>query len=331
MPVLLTNKLAGVELRGYNFRNMDFSNADFQGADLSGSTFYGSDLSKAKLNRVIAKGTIFTDVDLTDACLNSSCLIGANFSGANLTRANLEGADLCVANLSSVRFGYTRMHGAKIWDTSFTNIDLSRVDWDEVEFQGPCDIGIGSLEITAREISRSNRSIPSIEYFLRGCGASEESIDYFRCRIKNPIQMQSAFISYSHVDSEFALKLYEYLKKNGIRCWLDAHDLKPGKRILDGINQAIRFHERLILCCSRTSLESWWVKDEIRKAQEKEKSQCADVIIPILLDHYLLEGWEDGLATDLRSRLGVNFTGWESDGLIFDIGIKRLLDALKAP
>ncbi len=49
------------------------------------------------------------------------------------------------------------------------------------------------------------------------------------------------------------------------------------------------------------------------------------------LDHYLLEGWEDGLATDLRLRLGVDFTRWESDSLIFDIGIKRPIDALKVP
>jgi hypothetical protein len=55
---------------------------------------------------------------------------------------------------------------------------------------------------------------------------------------------------------------------------------------------------------------SWWVKDEFRKAQERERREGRDVVIPILLDRFLLDEWSDGLATDLRSRKAANLANW---------------------
>ncbi len=50
-------------------------------------------------------------------------------------------------------------------------------------------------------------------------------------------------------------------------------------------------------------------RDEIRRVQERERR---DIIIPLMVDRYLLDGWEDGLAADLRSRLAADFTGWDT-------------------
>ncbi len=139
----------------------------------------------------------------------------------------------------------------------------------------------------------------------------------------------SCFISYSHKDRAFSNRLHDQLLARGIRCWLDEHDLKPGDRILDVVADAIRLHDKILLCCSETSLNSWWVKDEIRKAMERERRDGRDIIIPLMVDRYLLGGWEDGLATDLRSRLAADFTGWEHDNAKFEEQFERVMRALR--
>jgi hypothetical protein len=123
--------------------------------------------------------------------------------------------------------------------------------------------------------------------------------------------------------------LHQKLENRGVRCWLDEKNLVPGERILDAVAKAITAHERILLCCSKSSLESWWVKDEVRKAQELERGANDDLrIIPILLDDYLLHHWNDGLASDLRSRLGVDFTNWQGSAS-FEPQVERLLQTLK--
>ena len=143
-------------------------------------------------------------------------------------------------------------------------------------------------------------------------------------------QFYSCFVSYSHEDESFARRLHDQLQGQGIRCWLDEHDLKPGDRILDVVNSAIRLHEKILLCCSKASLNSWWVREEIRKAQERERREARDIIIPVMIDRYLLDGWEDGLAADLRSRLAADFTGWEHDDAKFEEQFERVVKALRA-
>ncbi len=71
------------------------------------------------------------------------------------------------------------------------------------------------------------------------------------------------------------------------------------------------------------------VKDEIRKAHERERRDGRDIIIPLMVDRYLLDGWEDGLAADLRSRLAADFTGWEHDNAKFEEQFERVVKALR--
>ena len=72
-----------------------------------------------------------------------------------------------------------------------------------------------------------------------------------------------------------------------------------------------------------------WDKDEIRKALDRERHDGRDIIIPLMVDRYLLDGWEDGLAADLRSRLAADFTGWESDNSKFEEQFERVVSALR--
>lgn len=145
----------------------------------------------------------------------------------------------------------------------------------------------------------------------------------------------SCFISYSHKDKDFAKKLIGHLRAGGIHCWLDEHELRPGEDIYNAVEHGIRMCDRVLLCCSRDSLASWWVRDEIDKAFEKERvsfregKRPVEILIPLNLDNYLFDGWDDGRATALRRRLAANFLGWRENAERFREETARLILTLR--
>ncbi|HLL77008.1 MAG TPA: toll/interleukin-1 receptor domain-containing protein [Pyrinomonadaceae bacterium] len=153
-----------------------------------------------------------------------------------------------------------------------------------------------------------------------------------------PIQFYSCFISYSHADKSFARRLHDALQGRGIRCWLDEHQVLPGQKIYTEVDRGIRLWDKVLLCCSKDSLKSWWVENEIQIAFDKEQQLRRQrggeevlALIPLNLDGYLFgDEWKSGLRTEIRSRLAADFTGWETDNAKFETEFERLVRALRA-
>ena len=145
----------------------------------------------------------------------------------------------------------------------------------------------------------------------------------------------SVFISYRHEDAPFARRLYHAFEASGVRAWLDERQIVPGQFIDEAIQTGIVTSERFVLCCSKASLEnSWWVDSEMTNIFEKERqlSQAAgrklSVVIPLLLDDYLTEGWKGAKAAELRSRLPTDFREWQ-DEKRFEASFETLLRAVR--
>jgi hypothetical protein len=107
----------------------------------------------------------------------------------------------------------------------------------------------------------------------------------------------------------------------------------PGENINDAVQRAIQAHDKILLCCSKTSLESVWVNSEMERTFEKEKKLSkkgnkVNVLIPILLDGYFKK-WMDVKGTIIRERLGADFRDWK-DEKKFEASFDKLLTALRA-
>lgn len=292
------------------------------GADLRGNYLSGANLSGADLART----------DLSGADLIGANLHGATLAEANLTRTNLYGADLTEANLSGAILVNTHLSSARmaraIFDeTVCAGLNLSETQGlERVVHRGPSEIGVDT-------IYRSNGHIP--EVFLRAAGMPEDFIIYVPALTARPIQFYSCFISYSHSDQSFARRLHDALQGRGIRCWRDEHQLLPGDDIHEQVDRGIRLWDKVLLCCSKDSLTSWWVSNEIDTAFNKEQRLMKErgekhlTLIPLNLDGYLFSSELNiGAATQLRSRLAADFTGWETDNKKFEEQLDRLVKAL---
>ncbi len=303
---LVEADLTEVNLSGILLTGVSLSGADLQGADLSGSDLTGADLSYANLFGVDLNGT-----DLS----------GANLQEANLWWANLFGADLSGCNVE----------GAKLFNTAFADVNLSEVrGLESVAHEGPCSIGVDTLY-------KSQGKIP--EAFLRGCGVPEDLITYLPSLIgaMEPIQFQSCFISYSSKDDEFARRLYGRMRGEKLRVWFAPEDMQGGKKSIEQIDRAIQVNDRLLLVLSKHSMNSEWVRREIKRARATERAEKRTKLFPIALAPFtMIKKWccddadtGEDLAEKIREYHIPDFSNWKDhDG--FEAAFADLLRDLRA-
>ncbi|HEV8582429.1 MAG TPA: toll/interleukin-1 receptor domain-containing protein [Thermoanaerobaculia bacterium] len=336
-------RYAHCSLEEANLERANLRGARLDWTNLGQANLKGANLRAASLNGTYASFARFDEACLANATVANSILHIVNFSGCDLRAANfsdsdLRDADLRNANLSgaqlgSVKFIGTKLDGADMSETTmgrtvFSGVDLSAVrGLESVHHSGPSSVGVDTLYLSRGDIP---------EVFLRGIGMEEALIEYLPSLLSSSaIEFYSCFISYSHEQSSFAKRLHDQLQMRGIRCWLDAHELLPGDDIYDMVDRGIRLSDKVLLCCSRGSLSSWWVNDEIGKALEKERQLQKErglkalVVMPLNLDNFILEEWKDGRAATLRRRLAADFVGWESNNSKFEASFERLVQALR--
>jgi len=100
-------------------------------------------------------------------------------------------------------------------------------------------------------------------------------------------------------------------------------------------NRGIRLWDKVLLCCSKASLTTWWVDNEIDIAFEKERNLMTErgkkilSLIPLDLDRFLFDdSWVSGKRQQIRSRLAADFRGWDKDNSLVERQIEQVIKAL---
>lgn len=91
------------------------------------------------------------------------------------------------------------------------------------------------------------------------------------------------FISYSSLDKKFAEKIYEYLKKNGITCWISSKDIPAGGDYQACIVEAIHQAQIVLLIFSANANSSSEIAKELSLASKK-------VLIPTRIEDVIPAG-----------------------------------------
>jgi len=305
-------------------KRLDLTKADLSGADLK-----WADLRKANLRGADLSGANLREADLSWANLREASLSAADLSGANLRWASLSGADLSGANFSKADLGEANLTKARLSETNFGAACLrNAMGLAECNFQGPCILDI-------RAIQQSGMlPLP----FLRGCGLPDAFIEYLPSLVNEAIQLFSCCISYSQTDKSFAKRLFDTLQGRNIRCWLDEKGMVRAGAILEQapVDRGLRIWDKILLCCSKNSLSSGWVDDEIDAAVEKEeqlrnqRGRNTLVLIPLDLDgHLRSEQLQSSKVRQLRSRMVADFRGWNRSHERFESEVKRITLALR--
>ena len=294
------NKNNRPDLSGANLRDTDLSGANLGAANLSKTDLLFANLAEADLT-----GTNLSNADLFAANLTEADLTAANLSGANLTETDLTGANLSRVNLMYTIFGHANLTAVRGLETCFHEAP-SILDHSTLERSGLLPLA-----------------------FLRGCGLSDEYIEYLPSLLGQPIRYDSLFISYTGRDQAFAERLYADLQNKGVRCWYAPEDMKIGDDFRSRIDASIHLHDRLLLILSAHSIKSPWVQKEVETAFEKEAKENRLVLFPIRLDDVVMQidvGW----AADIRRQRHIgNFTQWKEHDA-YQQAFNRLLRDLKA-
>jgi len=318
VPDLSGAELFGVNLTYANFDGVIIRNALLNFADLSDATFRRADLRNSDLLNARLLST-----DLAHASLDQTVLDGANFDSANLTHVSFRGAHLIRTNFVGANLSHADFTGSVVGGVIFADNDLSTVSGlDDLIYAGPATVGIDTMY-------RSKGKIPAL--FLGRVGVPDTLITLMSGLTGNAFEFYSCFISHSAKDKRFCDRLYSDLQSNSVRTWYFPEDATWGEPVWREIDRGIRLYDKLVVVCSRDSLQSGPVLREIERALNREDRETKNILFPIRLDDYIFDGWKHERKDDVLKKVVGDFQGWGGSVKKYENAFARLLKSLQSP
>ena len=318
--ILFEVNLIGASLHETSFYRSYLPGANLERAQLVNANCESTDFGKAKLDAANLFRANFEGANLNNASLSARANLSAtSFKGANLSGANLKMAIINEADFTWANFQGADLEKAVLFEAVFNNVNLSNAqNLDLCVHHGPSCVDHRTLMMS--------EGVPLI--FWRGCGLPDALIDYMPSLSSEAIQFYSCFISYSSKDQEFADRLHADLQNAGVRCWFAPHDLEIGEKVWDGLDEAIRMRDKVVLILSHDAIASDWVEDEVTTAFEEERQRSETMLFPIRLDDAVMDT-DEAWAAKLRSRNIGDFSRWK-DHDAYKAMLDRVLRDLKA-
>lgn len=343
MSSLSGANLSGANLSGANLTRAKIDKADLSRADLRGANLTKAILSESDLSWADIRGTDLTEAELGFAKLTGAQLCKAYLGGARLSGADLRKTDLSDARLRGTYLGGTNFSGANLHGADLGGAYVGGSMLIDVDLSAFCsaEIPVNHLDASVVDYRSIVKSVKArgLKSFLRRTGMPEVFVEYsIDCaRSLDPgimfSMMQSTFLSYGAPNEAFARKLYEALHRNGVTTFFFAEHAVPGEKLHRMMRKGVNEHDRVILVCSKDSLDRKGVLNEIEEILTREASDGgASYLIPIRLDGYVFNGWNPpnpDLAQAVRARVVADFEGTETDDAKFGDALQRLLGALR--
>jgi hypothetical protein len=310
----------------------NFAGATFDEATIESSYFVVTRLAGASFREALVDSNTFDNCDLTGSSLVGAVLDDSVLRRCDLSRADLSGASLQGARLEWVELAAATAHKAMLGRTAFEETDVSPF----------CDAAFlhhgAPSYVEPRTVMRSYRH-SGLKRFMVDCGIpplfAEFMVDCARA-LDEPMLgnlMRSTFISYGGPDEAFARRLYDALREHGVVTFFFPETARVGERIDNEVYSRIQEHDRVILVCSRASLDRAGVLNEIQETFDREaRDGGATYLLPIMLDDYVLTDWamtQPTLAERVTRRVVGDFREAATDDREFDKQLGRLLAALK--
>lgn len=318
----------GAILEGAVFSNCMIANVDFSYSKLAGACFIGADI-------------LFSDFSHTEACYSNFAY--AKVNGSKFYRANLMNINFQVATFERCSFVEADIRNAifsqaKLVNVDFNNATLGSTDFADTDLTSAINLEsmnhMSSSIFSIKTIADFGENLPI--KFLTKAGVSESLIKRFYGLEMTKEDYYSCFISYATADEDKVKTIYDALWCAGVSCWFAPENLQAGKKVHEQLFEGIEGHEKLVIVLSESSMNSEWVKTELRKAFKLEQKTGERKLFPIsLVPFETLRDWEcfdsdfgKDLAVELREYFIPSFHDIKSHA-DFSKAIERLVLDLK--
>jgi uncharacterized protein YjbI with pentapeptide repeats len=337
--------LTATTLASARFDNCCFTSVRFHGGDFTDVVF-----SNCYLENVLIHHATLNEVRLVGSSCSGLVMVRCQARYVQISRSSLRCFDLTGTYLEQSTFA-----GSDIDELGFLTSTLDAVDFDHCRISNPnvrettflqSRLG-GFCEAVGRQVYHRctvdwssiclSRDSVLLERFLIKTGMPDVFATYaLACAQSIDPQllirlMRSTFISYGAPDVVFARRLHAELRRNGVMTFFFEHDAIPGKKLHDVMREEVNRYDRVVLVCSKDSLDRPGVRNEIEQALAREaRAGGESFLIPIALDDYIFQ-WQPnrpGMALEIRDRVVADFRGASDNTQQFEVAMKLLLRAL---
>lgn len=337
--------LSAFRITGQRFRKLNLSKAKLSGLHLEFCTIHCLVMNETASNDLTLVAGLVQSAILTDSRHHGGLwgdlhILNPSADRAKFTRSKMHNLTVREGSFRQADFVECSLYGTLFDGTNLDGANFAQSKLSGTSFTGACSLvgtrgldatrSIAPSSISTDTLAKSVGSLP--DHFLAGIGLSDWEIEFNKLhasdlnsravediaykvaqlRTQSPIQLESLFVSYSHLDRSFVDKLCERLKTERIAFFRDSNDLVAGP-LEKQLSRAMRLNPTVVIVLSQNSVASDWVEWEANEARSIEKELGRPVLCPIALDdRWKTATWPGPLKMQMTKYHILPFNEWEN-------------------